>query len=172
MKDEQQDSTRSIIFWIIKTVIISLMMMSIIPIIFSVNFYNVNIKNYQDEMSNYPYEEYNYLIEASKDMFKEKEIMDFSVKTEDVIMDMEDKQENGYICKFKLNKGKEDKFIPDISVIVQLSKDFEILSFNYLSDEEYAQVIKNSIKDRCLDYTQCVILLETLIVVIILVKVA
>ena len=120
----------------------------VIPVIISVIGYNKDIAKYKDIMSDYPYDEYETLIEVGNDMFKEKGIMDITVKPKDVIINGIKRKENGYTCILTLNNDKSIWFVPDISVVIQLSKDYEILSSDYLSEEEYREFIKNSIKNN------------------------
>lgn len=171
MEEKKQYSVRSRIIAIIFLVFIMGVILLVIPVIISVIGYNKNIAKYKDIMSDYPYDEYETLIEVGNDMFKEKGIMDITVKPKEVIMDGMERNDNGYTCKLTLNNDKSIRIVPDISVVIQLSKDYEILSSNYLSEEEYREVIKNNIKNNWRDNFRLGMAIELLICVLLLVSI-
>lgn len=148
-----------------KSILITIMVFGAIPAIVAVIFYNVNIAKYRDNMTKYPYEEYEYLVEVGNNMFKEKGSINIDEKPKDVIMDIKKQGEN-YICKFVLNNNNEDKYIPNIGMTAQLSEDFEIISLDYFSEEEYAQVIEISIKEGAVNMCASIFTIELVILAV------
>lgn len=149
-----------------KSVLIRIMLFVVIPAIVAVIFYNLNIAKYKDNMTNYPYKEYEYLVEVGNNLFKEKGIININEKPKDVIIEDIEKQGENYICKLMLNNNKDDKYIPNVRVTAQLSEDFEIISLDYFLEEEYAQVIGIRIKESAWNVGGIILTVELVILAV------
>lgn len=123
-----------------KVLLISLVVVTAIS---SLIYYNIMMYNHGEDLEAYSESAYKYLYEIADNVIGKDGIKEAAIP-EDVVEYEITYKDGEIIFKYSLDNNKGKKFATSASMIVTLSKDFEVLSKepNYSSKEEYIKIHK------------------------------
>lgn len=147
-------------------VIISVLLISFVVVtaISSLINYNIMMHNHGEDIETYSESVYEYLDEIADNVIS-KDGINVAAIPEDVVKYEITYKDDEIIFKYSLDNNEGRKFATSASMIVTLSKDFEVLSRepNFSSEEEYVKQHKMAFYMLSFSYGFCTWIVMTMV---------